>query len=147
MEIFFTPLAIFVATCASFLFGLVWYSPFLFMNAWLRGEGVKKGDVPSRSFMYTTQINLYSFIAHAALSSVLAIIFDLLAVTSSKIAISLGLLLTFGLIVTTRFMDMIYTVHGNHYQARSQIKFLVSSGYYLVVTTIISLTLFLMRGY
>ncbi len=146
METFFTPLSIFVATCASFVVGAIWYSPLLFINAWMKGEGVTKNQLPKRSKSYMARIQLYSFIAHGAMASVLAVIFDLLRISSLRVAVSLGLLLALGFIITTRFIDMVYTIHGNHYDAKSQIKFLVSSGYYVVVVVVMSTALFLLRG-
>lgn len=140
---FFTPLSIFVATCAGFFVGSLWYSPLLFMKAWMRGEGVTKESSPKRTPLYLVQINCYSFIAHGAIASVLAVIFDIVSVSSASVAVSLGLLLAFGFVVSVRFIDMIYTTHGNHYEARSQLKFLVSSGYYLVSIAAMAYVLFL----
>ena len=143
MNLFFTPLSIFIATCAGFFVGALWYSPVLFMKAWMKGEGITKEHLPKRSKLYLFQVNLYSFVAHGAIASVLAVIFELLAIPSLFAAGSLGLLLSFGFIVTTRFVDMIYTTSGNHYEAKSQIRFLVSSGYYLTTVLVMSTVLFL----
>lgn len=104
-------------------------------------RGITKDHVPKRSSSYLLQIGLYSFVAHGVMVVVLAILFGLLSVTSYTVAISLSLLITFGFIVTTRFMDMVYTVQGAHYEKRPQIKFLVSSGYYLVTVTVMAVTL------
>ncbi len=143
MELFFTPLHIFIATVTGFLVGVLWYSPVLFMKAYLRGEGSSKDQMPKRTSIYMLQINFYSFVAHGAIASVLAVIFDVLAVNSLKLAITLGLLIAFGFVVTTRFIDMVYTPRGKHYEAQSQIKFLVHSGYYLVMIASMSAVLFL----
>jgi len=145
MELFLTLENVFVATIASFFVGMIWYSPVLFMNAWLKGEGISKDSIPKRTTLYTIQTHLYSFIAHGAMASVFAVIFDVLSVTSLALAVSLGLLLTFGFVVTTRFIDMVYTMKGKHYEAQSQIKFLVNSGYYLVVAVVMTTTLFLVH--
>lgn len=144
MELFFTPVHVFWATVAGFIMGAVWYSSFLFKNVWLQGEGVLQGQMPKRTKMYLFQVNVYSFIAHCALASVLAILYDILGVKSLSLAIIVGLLLTFGFIVTTRFIDMVYTPHGKHYEMQSQIKFLVNSGYYLTVISVMSAVLFLL---
>lgn len=143
METFFTPVAIFITTCAGFAVRFAWYSPFIFMKAWMKGEGLTEGSLPKRDRRYMMRVSLYSFIACGAMASVLAIMFEVLAVTSLSLAVSLGLLLTFGFIVTTQFIDMIYTTHGSHYEARSQYKFLIASGYYLVVMGVMSAVLFL----
>ncbi len=143
MELFFTPIHIFWATLAGFAVGAVWFSPVLFMKAWLKGEGVTKDQVPKRSGMYLAQINAYSFVAHGAMASVLAVIFDVLFVKTLALALTLGLLITFGFVVSTKFIEMIYTMKGKHYEAQSQIKFLVQSGYYLTVVSVMAWVLFL----
>jgi predicted transporter len=145
MITFFTPLTICVATFIGFICGFLWYSPMLFVKAWMRGEGITKETAPKRSPKELLVINLYSLVAHGAITLTLAVIYEVLAVSSLKVALALGLLLTFGFIVTTRFIDMIYTVHSKHYEARAQIKFLVSSGYYLFTVTIITSALMYMR--
>ena len=142
MLLFFTPLHILIATIVGFFFGALWYSPFLFLKAWLKGEGLELSQVPKHTKMYMIQTHLYSFVAHALMASVLAIMFDLLLVTTLSLALCLGLLLTFGFIVTTRFIDMVYTTRGKHYEIESQVKFLVSAGYYLLVMSIMSSVLF-----
>lgn len=142
MELFFTPMHVFLATLAGFMVGMAWFSPMLFTKAWMKGEGVTKDQLPKRSTLYTVQTHLYSFVAHGAMASVLAVIFDVLAVSSLKLAIVLGLLITFGFIVTTKFIDMVYVVHGKHYEARYQMRFLVSVGYYLVTVSVMSIVLF-----
>ena len=134
-----------IAGVIGFMFGALFYSPLLFLNAWLQGEGITKETIPKRSVKYMIQINTYSLLSHGAIASVLALIFDLVQVSSLKVAVSLGLLLTIGFIVTTRYIDMIYTMRGDHWSRQSQIKFLVSSGYYLAVIVVMSLVLFLLK--
>lgn len=141
---YLTPSNIIVAALVAFAYGALWYSPILFINVWMKGEGMTKETLPKRTPLYLLQTNLYSLISLGAMASVLAIIFDLLAVPTLKAAIALALLLGFGLVVTTRFMDMIYTVHGKHYEARSQIRFLLSSSYYLGTIVVLTVVLFAM---
>jgi hypothetical protein len=143
MEPFFTSTGVFGATLLAYIFGALWYSPLLFQKAWLYGNKITKKDIPKRDRMYIFQISLYSFIAHACISSVLAVMFDLLLVNSLKVAVSLGLLLTFSFIVTTRYIDMLYTAEDTHSSKVPQVKFLVQAGYYLVAISIISAALFL----
>lgn len=139
---FFTFETISIAAIAGFIVGAVWYSPFLFLKAWLKGEGITKENLPKRSTKYMVQINIYSLISHGVIASVLALMFDLLQVMDLGIAISLGALLCIGFIVSTRYIDMIYTVKGEHWSKEAQVKFLVSSGYYLVVSIVMSIVLF-----
>lgn len=140
---FFIPTTVVIATVFGFLLRSIWFSPILFMKAWLLGEGITKKQLPKRSKLYILQINLYSFIAHGALTSVIALMFDFVQVSSFKVALSLGLLLTFGFIITTQFIDMIYTTEGTHWNGKHQVKFLINSLYYICVTVLISTVLFL----
>jgi hypothetical protein len=139
---FFTPTIILIATLCGFLFGSIWFSPLLFMKAWLIGQGITKKELPKRSKVYMLQINVYSFIAHGAMASVLALILNLLQVPTLKVAMSLGTLLTLGFIVTTKFIEMLYTTEGVHFSKQAQVRFLVNSGYYLCVVGIMSFVLF-----
>lgn len=143
MEYFtITITTVLIATTLGFLFGSIWYSPFLFQNAWLMGEGITKKEIPKRSKLYMIQINVYSFVAHFAIAGILAFMFELLQISSLKVSVSLGVLLTLGFIVTTHYIDMIYTVHGVHWERKNQVKFIINSGYYLCVVAIMSTALF-----
>lgn len=142
MHTFFTPLTIVLASLSMFCVAFVWYSPVLFFKAWLIGEGVTKEQLPKKTTWNIVQMSVYSIIAYGAIASVLAVMFDVLAVTTLNLAITLSLLLGFGFIVTTRFVDMLYTIHGKHYEKRAQIKFLVSSLFYLVSLTVMASVIF-----
>jgi hypothetical protein len=139
---FFTPIIIGIAAVSGYILGHLWYLPFTFQKAWLLGEGKTVQDIVKRSRVYTFQVALYSLIAHGAIASVLALMFELLQVSSVKVALCVGALLTFGFIITVNFITMIYTVEGVHFNKRAQIKFLVSSGYYLFIVSIMSYTIF-----
>lgn len=138
---FFIPTTIFIATVFGFLFGAIWFSPVLFMKAWMMGQGVVKGSLPKRSKVYIFQIGLYSLLAHGAMTAVLALVFDLLEVTTYKVASSLGALLTLGFIVTTQYIEMLYSPEETHWSKKNQIKFLVNAGYYICVVVVISASL------
>jgi hypothetical protein len=140
---FFTPTAIGIATIVGFLFGSVWFSPVLFLKGLLIGEGITKSELPKRSKLYILQVHMYSLIAHGVMASVLALMFDLLSISSLKVAISLGALFVFGFIVTKNFLDMVYSLHEEHWKKRLQVKFLVNSGYYIFMVSLMSLVLFL----
>lgn len=141
---FFIPTSIVAATVIGFIFGSIWFSPVLFLKALFIGEGVTEKDLPKRSKVYIAQVALYSFVTHGVIASVLALMFDLLQVSSLKIALSVGLLLTLGFIVSKNFMDMIYSLKEEHFRKKNQIKFLVNSGYYIFSIMCMSATLFLL---
>ena len=143
MQSFFTPEVVLITTSIGFGFGALWYSPLLFVNAWLKGIGMTKEHLPKRSKKYMATTMTYAFIAHGAMAMTLAVVFDIVQINSLKTAISLGLLLGFGFIVTTRFIDMVYTVSGSHYEIRPQLNFLVSAGYYASLVAVMSAVMFL----
>jgi uncharacterized membrane protein (DUF485 family) len=68
-------------------------------------------------------------------------VFTLLSVKDVKTAVTLGTLLAFGFIVSSRFVDMLYTVDGVHYDKKNQSLFLVTSGYYITTVAVMSYTL------
>ena len=143
MQLFFTPEVIFITTVVGFAFGGLWYSKMLFMKSWLKGIGMTEDHLPKRSKKYMTTTMAYAFIAHGVIASTLALMFEVLAIDTLKNAVSLGLLFGFGFIVTTRFIDMVYTVSGSHYEMRPQLNFLVSAGYYASLLALMSAVMFL----
>jgi hypothetical protein len=142
MGLFLTPENIIITTLAAFIIGGLWYSPVLFLKAWLKGEGLPPNHKQNLGTFYQAQVQFYSLVAHGLMVTVLALLFDTIGVQSLKLALSIGLLVTFGFIVTTKFIELIYNPHGKHYEKKSQIRFLVHSGYYLTVMGVISCVLF-----
>jgi uncharacterized membrane protein (DUF485 family) len=143
MQLFLTPLPVFLATCAGFLFGGLWYSPILFLKSWQKVQGVTKDTMPKRSKRYIFQTNSYSFVAHGCIVAVLAVVFDLIEVPTLKAAVAVGAILAIGFVVTSRYIDMVYTMDGTHWERRSQVRFLISAGYYLGTIIVMSAVLFL----
>ena len=115
------------------------------MNLWLKGKGLTVDTLPKRSKMYITQTMLYSFVAHGCIAAVLAIVLDITEPETLSIALSLSALLAIGFIVSTRFVDMVYTVDGSHYDKKNQVNFLITSLYYVAVILIITSVLFCFR--
>ncbi len=141
--IYFTTLPIVLSTVGAFVLGALWYSPILFQKFWLIGEGMTKGDIPKRSVSYMVRTSIYALIAHGCIAAVMAFVFELLEVDTMKLALSLGALMAIGFIVSSRYIDMVYTPRGNDYDRNNQIKFLVSAGYYVAMLLVISGVLFL----
>ncbi len=145
MTSYLTLEGVFLATLAAFIFGALWYSPLLFLNAWIKGKGLKPGELPKRTTRYILQTQGYSFVAHGCMAAVLAVIFDITQVETLKVALSLGALLAFGFTTTTHFVALVYTMEGNHYDKKNQINFLIMSLYYVVAIVIMSAVLFFVR--
>ena len=143
METFLTPQGIIGATIVAFVFGALYYSPIMFLNVWLKvSRKFPHNELPKQKAFYVVSVHLYSLVAHGAIAAVLALMLDVAGVTTLKMALSIGALLSLGFIVTTRYIDMLYVVDDVHYSKQSQIKFLLSAGYYFSVILIMSTVLF-----
>lgn len=142
METFLTPQGIMGATIVAFVFGSIYYSPLVFLNVWLKVSRLSQKELPKRKTSYMIGVHFYSLLAHGAMAAVVALMLDVAGVTTLKMALSIGALLSLGFIVTTRYIDMLYVVDDVHYSKQSQIKFLLSSGYYFLTVLIMSIVLF-----
>lgn len=145
MQSFLTIEGVFLATLAAFILGALWYSPLLFLNAWVKGKGLKPGELPKRSLGYILQTQGYSFVAHGCMAAVLAVIFDVTQVETLTVALSLGALIAFGFTTTTHFVALVYTMDGNHYDKKNQINFLIMSLYYVAAIVVMSAVLFFVQ--
>jgi hypothetical protein len=143
MHIFFTPSVIFIGTVAGFMFGALWYG-LLFSKAYMFGQGVTKDTAPKRPKKYILQLNVYSLLAHGGIATTFAALFDILQIQDMKTALYMTLFVTFGLIVTVKFLDLIYTAHGTHYEKRPQVQFLVGSGYYICMTLVMTVAVWML---
>ncbi len=145
MEPYATFTGILLATCAAYVLGALWYSPLLFMNLWLKGKGVTAESLPKRSRLYMATIMSYAFIAHACIATVLAVVLEVTQPETMKVALSLSVLLAVGFMVSARFIDMVYTVEGKHYDLKNQINFVVTSLYYVAIVLLMAAVLFWVR--
>lgn len=145
MEPYATFTGILLATCAAYVLGALWYSPLLFMNLWLKGKGVTVESLPKRSKLYMTTIMSYAFIAHACIATVLAVVLEVTQPETMKVALSLSALLAVGFMVSARFIDMVYTVEGKHYDLKNQTNFVITSLYYVAIVLLMAAVLFWVR--
>lgn len=145
MEPYITFTGILSATLAAFILGALWYSPPLFMNLWLKGKGITAETLPKRSKRYIGVTMFYAFIAHACIATVLAVVLEITQPETMKVALSLSALLAVGFMVSTRFIDMVYTVDGKHYDVKNQINFAVNSLYYIAIVPLMASVLFFIR--
>lgn len=132
------------ASVLGFIAGSVWYSPKLFMKAWLFSH-----DKDENSLMGTPKnmksVMLYSFLSIMALSFTVLSMFNIVDGLPKDFYsyFGFGMLLCFGFVITTKFTEMIYSLNGPHYGKKSQMLFLIDSGYYVVLFTIISSVIYL----
>lgn len=145
MQPFLTIEGVTLATVLAFIVGGLRYSPLLFMNLWLKGKGMTATELPKRSKWYLFQTMVYAFIAHGCIATVLALVLDIAEPETMQVTLSLSALLAIGFIMSTRFIDMVYTIDGKHYDKKNQINFLVTSLYYVVIVLVMAATLFCVR--
>lgn len=118
----FPLLPLLVATVASMLVGMLWFSPFMFAKAWMKHTGVKpqkmkKGPGPAAIFVSA----LTGFLMALAVAS----LFHLLAIQDVLSALGIVLVVWLGLYAFPQL---------NHhlYDGRSKELFFIYAGYNLV---------------
>jgi hypothetical protein len=129
--LFLTPLAIVSAGVAAFLFGWIWYSPFLFKKWWLDGLSMKHDPLAERKKKYRFQVMAYTFFIGTIMSAVIAIILEVAQVESLKQSLALVTIISVGIVGLRNFSGMLYTTPETYYSVRAQKKFFVDSGYYV----------------
>lgn len=136
--------AVLAASVAGFIFGSIWYSPFLFMKTWMDATG-KTPEKIATSGMTMKSTMLYGYLAGLAVAFVLAVFIALTGANTFVEILSLALLLCFGFVVTTQYTRMIYESDEAHWSIRPQKLFLISAGYqigiFIVMSVVFSLFL------
>lgn len=130
-----------LAAAAAYLVGWAWYSPLLWQKPWMTARGDTGENWEKEGKKEMPKIMLYGFLNTLAETFVIAVLLALVGVSSLTQALQVALLLCFGLVVTVKFNDLLYTVHPPHWGRRAQTLFLIDTGYqvalFLVVTTIV----------
>lgn len=144
---FLTPLSILAAGLAAFLFGWLWYSPFLFMDWWLEGMGVKKENIPDRHKNYKIKAMLYVFTVAVSMTAVLAVILEISQVATLTQAVSLSLFIALGIIGLKNFSEMVYTMPETYWSKKAQKRFFVDTGFYVCMFVIATLVMYYVGTY
>jgi hypothetical protein len=127
------PWAVLLAAVVSYLAGWAWYSPILWQKPWMaaRGDDGKNWDEQGKKEM--PKIMLYGFLNTLVITFTIALFLALLGVSTLTESLQVALLMCFGLVVTTKFNELLYTSTPPHWGKRAQIVFLVDSGYLVVL--------------
>lgn len=135
------PWAVLVAAVVAYLVGWVWYSPLLWQKPWMSARGDSGENWETEGKKEMPKIMAYGFLNTLLMVFVIDVFLIITGVSSLMQAIQVGLLLCFGLAVTIKFNDLLYTGTPPHWGKRAQLLFLIDSGYlivlYLVASTII----------
>lgn len=133
--------AVFIATIVGYLVGWAWYSPILWQKPWMAargdtGEYWKKNGRKEMPRMIT-----YGLLTTFAQVFTIAVFLALVGTETLLQTTQVSLLLCFGLTVTLRFSDLLYTALPPHWGKRAQIIFFVDAGYqialFLIASTIL----------
>lgn len=121
--------AILICTGIYFALGVLWYSPVLFGNIWMKGLGVKMEDLEQkpRDFIVSA---IAAFIATLFLGLLLEIIGKYDVLISLLIALIIGI----GFILTSGIYNVIY-------EGKEKIVYLIDAGYHIVALLIAGLIL------
>jgi hypothetical protein len=113
-------LSVLVATLVAYFFGALWYSPFLFGNAWMTVLGKSKEDLPAPTFPM-----LVGFILTFVTALGLALLIKSLGVTTLLGGILIGLVVAIAFIVTNTLSEYLYS-------GQSMKLFWIHAGYRVV---------------
>ncbi|MDO8604492.1 MAG: DUF1761 domain-containing protein [bacterium] len=123
-------LSVLGATVAGYAVGAIWYSPLLFMNAYLKVLGKDTTDHEANKKEFA-RVMIYGFLNTGATAFALAVILMLLSPSTFLGYFYIVLFICFSFVVTTKFSDLIYASAGHHWERSAQILFLINSGYYI----------------
>ena len=110
----------------------------------LLGE-VSEGE--NLKFVTTSRVMAYSLILHAVLAVILSLMLSVLAPTSMEMALVFSSLFSVGIIVITRFIDLIYSTSGTFNSVQNQKKFLISSLYYIILFAVMTVVVYYVSYY
>jgi len=123
-------ISIAIAAIAYLLVGLLWYSPKVFGNYWLRLMEKGEHEVRSQRTVY-----VFTIVSALVLSSILFIILDLARATSVAEGAVIGLLVSIAIVATTL---PIYLYEGHHVMFH-----VLYSGYQVIAVTLMGMLLML----
>lgn len=121
-----SPLAILAGTAAHMIVGMLWYSPLLFGNVWMRSVKIDKKKISMHSghLIGAALIGL-------TISLFMAHMIDMQGFTCCLDSIPFALLLWLGLVATTHFSNVIW-------QGKCMAAYLIEAGYWAANLSIIS---------
>ena len=135
------PWAALVAAVAAYLVGWAWYSPLLWQKPWMAARGDTGENWEAEGKKEMPKIMFYCFVNTLLMSFTIAVLLTLTGATTLVMSLQVALLFCFGLVVTVKFNDLLYTSNPPHWGRRAQLLFLIDSGYlialFIIVTTIL----------
>lgn len=124
-------LAVLIAALAAFVVGSLWYTV-LFGKMWRKLMGISEGQAMPKQSM--TQSMIGGFIATLVLSFVLAVLLQMLAVTTVSGAVHVALLVWLGFVATI-------SSNSIWYEGRPWALYFINVAHYLVAIVVAALVL------
>ena len=137
-------LAVLGSAVAGYIVGMLWFSPILFLNPWMKVVGKKEG-APETAKKEMPRIMVYGFFNTAAVAFALCGIIELIDVSTLVGYLQVALFLCFSFVITTKFNDMLYTPNTPHWSREPQLLFLINAGYYILAFTAMATTFWFLR--
>ena len=92
-------LAVLVVTVVSFVIGMLWYSPVLFGNAWMKAGGISKKDIEKSKKEGMEKKMLTSFVGSLLMGYILSYFVVYATATTFVMGMKVGLWLWLGFVV------------------------------------------------
>lgn len=106
MQIEINYLAVLAAAGASFIIGLIWYSPFILGKSWRRLSGITDEEMKGRNPAVPLSV---SFIADLVLAYVLAYFIQYAGINTAVLGMTVGFWSWLGFIATIQLTDAMFT--------------------------------------
>jgi hypothetical protein len=124
-------LAILVAAVVSFVIGMLWYSPILFGNAWMKASGITKKDIEKSKKKGMGKQMITAFISSLVMAYVLAIFVKLSSAASFIHGVKVGFWLWLGFVATIALGSILWEGKPFKY-------YLINVSYWLVNVAIMA---------
>ena len=131
-------LTVIVAAIVSFIFGMLWYSPILFGNLWMKLNNLSKKNIDQSKKKGMAKMMIISFVATIITACSLSLVLDAFAVASITSALYVGFLIWLGFLASTTLIGSVL------WDNKPFSLFILNGTYWLINLEIISIVLFLM---
>ena len=101
-------LAILVATVASFILGMLWYSPLMFGNIWLKLMGFSPAKIKAGKKKGMGKVMFFAFLGTLVSSYVLAQFLKVASAVTIKDGLQVGFLIWLGFTATTMLGSVLW---------------------------------------
>ena len=122
-------LAILVVSIVSFIIGMLWYSPLLFGNVWVKLMGFNEEDIKKAKEKGMAKNMIVVFISVLVMTYVLAYLIDLLAYSDAGSGAILGFIIWLGFLATSMLGSVLW-------EGKPAALYLINTSHYLVVLVV-----------